>query len=58
MPVAVSLCTTHTALITCPVSAASAALTPARSTPVRQSAATGRTSTCSARPIFAHSSEK
>ncbi len=58
MPVAVSLCTTHTALISCAVSSASAAFTPAMSTPWRQSQATVRTSTFSAFAIFAHSSEK
>jgi hypothetical protein len=58
IPVAVSLCTTHTALIVCAESSASAPFTAAMSTPCRQSAATIRTSTFSARAIFAHSSEK
>ena len=58
MPVAVSLCTTHTALMTWAVSSVSAAFTAAMSTPWRQSAATARTSSLSALAIFAHSSEK
>ena len=58
MPVAVSLCTTHTALIACAVSAASADFTWAGSTPRRQSQATRRTSSPCARAMLAHSSEK
>ena len=58
MPVAVSLCTTQTALMTCALSSASAVVTADMSTPCRQSDSTIRTSIFSARAIFAHSSEK
>ena len=58
MPVAVSLCTTQTALMACAVSAASARRTSAMSTPRRQSAATTRTSRPWLRAMAAHSSEK
>jgi len=58
IPVAVSLCTTHTALTACVLSSASAARTCAGSTPRRQSQGTTRTSNPCAFAMLAHSSEK
>ena len=57
-PVDVSLCTTQTAAISCPVSAASRSATCAGSTPCRQSPGTMSTSSPRVRAISCHSVAK